>query len=1599
MIKIQQRNIKWIILILILLILSCVGGGIFWFLNNNNVDPGQSNAAVPAGYVYQYNEKYAAGECYNSDGAKYTYKECERKVYKNAAGNYYTEDTGVCNDKNGGAGSCASMTPPTTTGGGTTNTSNLIKCSCGKYVTSSDMCAAACNTDFSGICNGTSCPAGHTYQVHYCSTLTTQGSLDNICVNTNPQTITGSVNAQQLAQDTCKCVQVDLYDNGAWVPGNHTIVCPDFSKCTPSTTPTGGTDPNTGGGTNNNTTPTLSCNVSYINGSWFDKISGLDYTQKQVYENNPTAARSAYASYITNPYMVRTGESITVWTYIGGTGNADRTTVDILMNGLPMLENTGEGADGYRVISLSYDQLYSMFGNKLTGTLSPTSAQWSSVDPLCNLPIKLEAKCTVSGYGIQYASVTAGGDCASATNWNTALTGVTDTMRVCGRIVEGSGNLMDLSKYSVFSDAAGTAKIDLNALDHSATMWWANVNGMTNKTYTSYTRPTDQTICSLATSSWTKIAATANYCTGTPTIVNNSTNTLVATVSCAAGTPTYTWQKYINGVWTVVAANSGNTYPMINPMSGDYQVQVNCPASGTYTATSNACNDTYNQPQVTTVNTCVTDVTLSPATGTVPGTTLTRNAATCKSGVAPVYTWTPSGPSSTATTTYTPTAAGTYTVTASCPAGVVNDINYSAGTCPASSTLVAPKYCWKCNPTTGLYELKGTNTACTTGQISTNTNTAPTTPACTQNPVCPATTVSVYSGDTATLGCLVGTPSSATVTPTCTSTQTVQYTCANGASSVQCSYTCNPKPIAAVCTASTVKVTCGTTIKPSCKSGTSSQTEDILVNSSGSYTCQGINGGSNATCDYSCTPAPVNGVCTASSVQVTCGTTIKPSCKSGTPSQTEDILVNSSGSYTCKGTNNGANSTCNYACVKGNLSITKTVANKSGAQVTSADFINNELYVANNGTVEFTVTVKNSGQAVMKSPIEVTDTYDSGLKYYSFYNGGSSLVTLASKDEATRTLVVRYGGDLAVGASFTYKVKMYVQTLGTYLKNNVYVKSPNQPGGTPCTAGATSSNETTCNDNSANAQVKVIPNPDLTITKRVLNNDHSAAVPVNGSVQKTFEIEVRNVGKGAGTGKVIVNDKMDAGMTFVSATGTDWVCTGTVGSQSFRCVYKNSETTPVTIPANGVNGSVLPKITVVVSVNVSTGVLFNTATVSNDIGTNCTGGTPHTDYLSPIEESSKNNCSQDYVSPNFSPTAYTCGDLQSTPWTSNAAMQTYQKGSDVIFKVMLDGNNGIPKVVIKDATGIVIAELLNGVRSDQNTNGSYPLQSASYNFTWSDITADNGEYTAEVHIKVGSADYVKSTVNKCTLPFKVVSAEISVLKSSLVVCNDRDVLIQYDVAIVNDGNIDATGVDVVDTLDSKFQSSWLNSDMEPLGTLSNNSTLSWLDQSIKAGVTHHYTYSLSLPIAVARYGVATDEYPEFDNTVVVSGDFGTSVQDILKTTVTCQPPVVVDGRCSTTQNQCLAGTVQDITSSTWKCVGENGGATVTCTAPSSSSSSTTTSTCNPKNQNCSLPNTSNTDSGGNIWIIAIMLLIVSSIYGIRFSMKSKKNTSLFEKDM
>jgi uncharacterized repeat protein (TIGR01451 family) len=233
------------------------------------------------------------------------------------------------------------------------------------------------------------------------------------------------------------------------------------------------------------------------------------------------------------------------------------------------------------------------------------------------------------------------------------------------------------------------------------------------------------------------------------------------------------------------------------------------------------------------------------------------------------------------------------------------------------------------------------------------------------------------------------------------------------------------------------------------------------------------------------------------------------------------------------------------------------------------------LVVGSTGT--FTMTVSNVGTSPTTGPITVTDNLPAGITFISGSGAGFTCAVAAQLVTCTRTSV------LAAGQSAVLSLVVNVSSAALpTVVNTATVATPGDsvPG----------------NNTASTGPVPVTaPTPDLSLSKTLVT-------PAVAGANATFRLVVANLGGGATSGTITITDVLQAGLTFVSGTGSGWSCSA-VG-QTVTC------TNPGPLAPGGTS-------TVDLVVAIATGVpsITNTATVvvpgDGNPGNN-TGGTSPT---------------------------------------------------------------------------------------------------------------------------------------------------------------------------------------------------------------------------------------------------------------------------------------------------------------------------------------------------------------------------------------------------
>ncbi|WP_050897787.1 DUF6701 domain-containing protein [Methylobacter tundripaludum] len=328
------------------------------------------------------------------------------------------------------------------------------------------------------------------------------------------------------------------------------------------------------------------------------------------------------------------------------------------------------------------------------------------------------------------------------------------------------------------------------------------------------------------------------------------------------------------------------------------------------------------------------------------------------------------------------------------------------------------------------------------------------------------------------------------------------------------------------------------------------------------YTINVVNNGPNAeTGPITVTNTPPTGLTytgasgtgwVCSSPYTTCTRTgsLASGASAGAITLTATVAANATGTLT------------NTATVAGilfdNQASNNTAANSQAVQ--AADLATTMAFsgsMVRGQTVTYTLNVINNGPIAETGPITVTNTPPAGLTY----TGASGIGWVCNAPYTTCTR----SGSLASGASagmITLTATVAANATGTLIN-------------TALVAGTQLDN--------------VASNNTATNSQAVQTTDLSLAIVRGGGLLQgsnaTYTLTVSNAGPlSESAGAVTVTDTLPTGLTFVSATGTNWTCTAVV-----VCTYNSSL-------AGGASAPTIT-LTVAVAVNAS-GTITNSATVA-----------------------------------------------------------------------------------------------------------------------------------------------------------------------------------------------------------------------------------------------------------------------------------------------------------------------------------------------------------------------------------------------------------------
>ena len=171
----------------------------------------------------------------------------------------------------------------------------------------------------------------------------------------------------------------------------------------------------------------------------------------------------------------------------------------------------------------------------------------------------------------------------------------------------------------------------------------------------------------------------------------------------------------------------------------------------------------------------------------------------------------------------------------------------------------------------------------------------------------------------------------------------------------------------------------------------------------------------------------------------------------------------------------------------------------------------------------FDLDVRNAGPSDAQPPIVVRDTLPKGLSYVS--NGSGWTCTTSGTPAVDEVVVCTLDG----GAALIAGTSAPVLTLTTF------ISSDTDPGELTNTAAVTSSTPDPNEDNNkGNDTINVTALADLVVTK-----SHTGPVAVGGTL--AFTVGVSNAGPSEAR-SVTMADTVPTGLTYVSASGSDWTC-------------------------------------------------------------------------------------------------------------------------------------------------------------------------------------------------------------------------------------------------------------------------------------------------------------------------------------------------------------------------------------------------------------------------------------------------------------------------
>nr|WP_242029057.1 isopeptide-forming domain-containing fimbrial protein [Coleofasciculus sp. FACHB-712] len=324
------------------------------------------------------------------------------------------------------------------------------------------------------------------------------------------------------------------------------------------------------------------------------------------------------------------------------------------------------------------------------------------------------------------------------------------------------------------------------------------------------------------------------------------------------------------------------------------------------------------------------------------------------------------------------------------------------------------------------------------------------------------------------------------------------------------------------------------------------------------------------------------------------------------------------------------------------------------------------------------------------NPITVTDTLPDGLSYVSAT--GTNWSCSASGQVVTCTYspnLVAEPGEVLPDIVLTVNVNSAAVPKVT---NSAIVSTPGDDPNDP--------NNPNGSNNTSSVDTTVIqPPPDLSIEKTHTGNF------IVGK-QGVYTLSVRNSPtSGATTGTVTVTDTLATGLSFVSATGTNWSCSAS--GQVVSCTYTGGVVAP---------GENLPAIVLRVNVDsAATGNITNSATVT----------TPGDEPNDPNNPNKANNTANDPTTVNIGPITFKSVRFL----RDNDNTGTLTSGDDIQYTMIVENPSSntaaITGVVISDTIPTQLQVLQDGSNTVTIDSGfvlSPSLPSSSFNGTGNSVT-------------------------------------------------------------------------------------------------------------------------------------------------------------------------------------------------------------------------------------------------------------------------------------